>query len=316
MIKINANHIPIFFIISLLFLSGCIQTTQKTTVTGKGIVITDFSSSRDAVEGKDKTVRIYMEVENQGSYATDSVLMCLLGSFGKTSESMWKRSEDTPQCQKSGRKLEAYDPVNNLPGGTARSAWTLYSPWLPYPQQTTEEFTGRVYYQYKTRTTVKVTVFTEGEIEAAKQRGEPLSSISEQVKSISPVDISLSTQSLIRAEDGYFTLKITVSNTGGGIVFDNSKVDFASDTPPSLDTDSLNIAKLNINYPTSALKIEACESEIELKKGETRTVSCDFTILEDIKTKKTYPITVEAEYGYYVESTLTITARGKREETP
>jgi len=304
------------FIIPFLFLSGCIQTQQQPVIKGSGIVITDFSSSRDYIEGKDRVVRIYMEIENQGGYATDKVLLCLIGSFGETSESMWKLEGD--ECQKIDRKLEAYDPVSELPGGTARKAWTLKSPWIPYPQESSYTFTGRAYYLYRSMTSTKIKVYSESEIEAARQRGETLSSVEDPVKTISPVDITISAPTLLRAEDGYFTIRLQVSNVGGGVVFDHTKIDWNSKMPPSLSIDDLNYIKLKISYPTNDLEMEACENEIELKKGETRTISCDFTIKnpEAITTWKSYPITVEAEYGYYVDKELLITVKGRKGESP
>ncbi len=299
---------------AVVLLSGCVNYGEQKTPTGKGIVITDFSSSREEVEGKDKTVRIYMDVENQGGYSTDKVLMCLIGSFGETSDGMWKLEEE--QCKKSSKTLEAADPINSLPGGTARATWTLKSPWIPYPQERKDTLTGRVYYLYKTRTTGKVIVYSETEIETAKQKGESLSSVGEQVSTIAPVQISLSTARLIRAEDGYFTLKITVSNVGGGVVFNHENFDWSSTTPPKISVENLNLLKLSVDYPENSLELEACENQIELKKGETRTISCDFKIKnpESITTKIAFPITVETEYGYYVDSELSITARGKKGE--
>ncbi len=306
----------VFAIFSVLLLSGCVTENGKSKVSGKGIVITDFSSSREEVSGKDKPVRIYMEVENQGGYATDKVLMCLIGSFGKTSEGMW--GLQSQQCYKVRRTLEASDPVNNLPGGSARASWTLSSPWIPYPQERKDEFIGRVYYLYKSKSTAQIWVYSETEIEAEKQQGKEVSSVGEQTKTHGPIEIDISTPTLIRAEDGFFTIKITVSNVDNGVAFDSSGINWDSTTPPLLTVDKLNIVKLSVSYPTSELKLESCENEIELKKGETRTISCDFQILhpESITTKKMYPITVEAEYGYYIDSTLSITVYGKKGETP
>ncbi len=305
-----------FLILPLLFLSGCVQFQQETKIQGSGVVITDFSSSRDYVEGMDRAVSIYLEVENQGSYATDKTLACLLGSFGNTDESMW--SLESEQCQKITRTLEAYDPVTEAPGGTKRFRWSLKSPWVPYPQDIPYTFTGRVYYLYHSRTTTQVIVYSESEIEVARQKGETLSSIGVTDKIISPVDITISAPSLLRAEDGYFTLRIVVSNVGGGVVFNSDKINWDSTTPPSLSVEDLNTVKLQIAYPTTDLQLDSCENEIELKKGETRTISCDFTIKNPgtITTKKSYPITIEATYGYYVDKDLSITVKGRKGESP
>ncbi len=309
-------YIPLFLFL-LVFLSGCVQFgEEKRGISQSGIVVTDFSSSREEIEGMNRLLRIYMEVENNGGYSTDKVLMCLLGSFGNPSEGMWKLENE--QCKAAKRKLDAADPANAIPGGTARAAWTLKSPWVPYPQERKDIFTGRVYYFYKTKTTAKVIVYSETEVEARKQRGESVSSVGMQTSTQAPLAISLSTPELIRAEDGYFTLRITLSNVGNGVVFDSSNFDWDSKTPPKISIDNLNIVKLKISYPESDLTLEACENKVELKKGEKRTISCDFTIKnpEAITTMKEYPITVESEYGYYIDKGISITVRGRKGESP
>ncbi len=303
-------------VVLVLLVSGCVQTGGETKITGAGLAVVDFSSSVEDVEGMGKTVRISMEVENQGGYTTGDVLACLIGSNfpGKISEQMW--SSESPVCQSAKRELYAADPETGAPGGTARFRWILKSPWIPYPQERTDEFVGRIFYRYKSQATAKVWVYSEEELRAAKQRGETFSETLETVATPGPVEISLSAKQPIRADDGYFTLTVTLTNSGGGTVFDSKNFDFSSETPPKVS--ELNVINLRFDYPESSLQDEGCDDVVELRRGETRTISCGFTIKnpETITLKTSFPITVTADYGYYTDSRLEITVRGKKGETP
>lgn len=295
--------------IGVILVSGCVQTTPS-ALAGTGLAITDFSSSAEEIEGKDRNVRVALEVENQGGSPTANILACLVGSNfpGETSEQMWKN--ESVICQKATRTLQAADFVNNIAGGAARFSWTLKSPWIPYPMTRQDEFTGRVFYEYATKASAIVWVYSEDEIKSAKQRGESVPTTLVVIKTAAPVDISLNTIQPVKSEDGYFTLKITVSNVGGGTVFNHTNFAWNSATTPSL-TDILNQVKLTYSYP-SDLKPEACDSEIELKKGDTKTISCDFTLKKSVTAKQSYPVTVSASYGYYIDKTVSIKVVGKK----
>ena len=300
-----------------LLLSGCIQSTgeeKPAAFSGGGIVITEFSSSRDEVSGQDKTVRLYLSIENRGTTEVESknLLMCLIGPLGKsTKEQMWVLSEGD-QCVHPSRSLRPYDPSTDSPGGSARASWKLKSPYIPYGMERNDEFTARVYYLYTSSTSAKITVYSESEVEAMKKKGVEPKSIEEVSKTYGPVDIDILVPSVIRAEDGSFTLKLTVRNVGGGVVFNPDGFSWDSKTPPSIDLEKLNALKIEFVTP-SDLEVD-CESEIELGKGETRTISCDVEIKEPekITTKKTFPITVKATYGYYIDGKLSIKVVGEK----
>ncbi len=307
----NKNILLMFAVLGVLLVGGCIQQAAPTL--GTGMAITDFSSSSESVEGKNKNVRFSLEAENQGGSSTANVIACLIGSNfpGLTSEQMWENVSAV--CQRAPRTLSA---ASDVAGGSARFTWTLRSPWISFPTERTDEFTGRVYYSYRTQSSANVWVYSEAEQKAAEQRGEAVPTALEVIKTAAPIDISLSTKQPVKSEDGYFTLRITVSNVGGGLVFNSTDLSRSFATPPDL-TDIQNIVSLSFSYPSAEITMEACESEVELKKGETRTISCDFTLKNPsaITTKKSYAITISASYGYYIDSTVPITVRGKKGES-
>lgn len=306
----NKSILLVFAVFGVVIVSGCVQQTAPTL--GTGMAITDFSSSSEEVEGKNKNVRFSLEAKNQGGFSTPNAVACLIGSNfpGLTSEQMWENVSAV--CQRATRTLSA---ASDVAGGSARFSWILRSPWIAYPTERTDEFTGRVYYAYRTQSSANVWVYSEAEQKAAEQRGEAIPTTLDIVKTRAPVDISMSTKQPVKSEDGYFTLRITVSNVGGGVVFNSTSFSWSFSNPPQLSTDIQNFVSLSFSYP-SGITMDACESEVELKKGETRTISCDFTLSQTVTTKKSYTITVSANYGYYIDSTVPIKVIGRKNESP
>ncbi len=297
---------------TLLFFSGCIRTSPETpTVTRDGIVITSFYPSLDEVSAG-KNLRLTMEIENRGSNATPNVIACVIGPYERSEEAvtqgMWYLKSES--CYGATKTLSPFDPESQS-GGSARFIWELQAPNLQYPQERTDRFKGRVYYEYSSETTVKVPVYTMSEYLAVKQKGEDFESV-EVTKTLAPVDISVSVKEPIIAEDGYFIIKITVTNKGGGVVFDSEgSFGNATASPPDLE-DKIGVIRMQYTVP-SGLTID-CDNTIEIFKGNSRTVSCEVEIQnpENIKTMKIFPITIKAKYGYYVERETSVKVLGTR----
>ncbi len=304
----------------VVLISGCITPQQK-TVSGTGLVIVDFDATNTNIEGKGKYTTISLVAENQGNALIEHSKACLMGSnfYGNIEEGMWERADPENQkiCQ-TKTNLKAYDPINDLPGGTISKKWRLKSPCLPSLIKRTDEFTGRVFYDYRTKLQTTIWVYSENEITAAKQRNEEIPSSLTIEKTIGPIDMTVDAVQPVRMEDGSFTLKLTFSNVGGGTVF-TKDIDWdESDTIPSIDETRLNIFSAKIEAP-SGIDVSECQSElneIELRKGQTLTTSCDIYLPDDFTTtKRSFPITITSSYGYYVDKTLLITVSGKRKQT-
>ena len=306
----------VFSTLAILAISGCVQ--ESVTPTGNGMAFTDFSASLDSVQGGNKTAAIYMEVENRGGTAIKHAMGCLIGSNfnGSYGQGLWEISTGK-LCQNNTKNLTQFDPVNNIPGGALKPRWYLKSPCLAETLTRTDTFTGRVFYDYDTTASTSAWVYTATELTAAKQRGESIPSSLVVDSTTGPVAISLEAVQPVRAEDGSFTLKITISNVGEGVVFDSSVIpDWkATDTMPNIAEEKINTFSAVITLPSGVTSTE-CSSEltnIELRKGQSVTKSCDITI-PAVTAKKSYPITVKASYGYYIDDTLSITASGKKND--
>lgn len=308
-------------ILSLVSVSACIQLPGGVVATAaqNGIAITDFSSSTDEVTGQNRPVRISMEIENKGGYNTSRILNCIIGLTGATSEGFWNLTSTSPttnpvaQCLNTTRALAAADPTKGTTGGTTRFSWSLNSPWIFYTGSRTDSFLGRTLYEYQTKASTIVWVYSEAELLAAKQRKESVPSTLTVQQTVGPIAITLNAPQPVKSEDQFFTMKITLSNVGGGTVFDRTDFPWTSTTPPSISVDKLNLISLYISSP-SELEQTSCETSVELKKGDTKTVSCDFNLKTSITTRKAYTIRVEATYGYYIDQSLYVKVSGRRDQ--
>lgn len=329
--KIGNNHRNIFLlflVVMVVAVSGCISGGSKTNVGGNGVAITDFSSSVSDVSDCDKSVRINLDVENQGgnSISSNNLLACLSGKNfpGKTSEQMWAidSSQTGKICQSLTKKLDAPDNINSMPGGAASFKWTVNSPFVPFPLTREDGFSGRVFYKYNSRTSATVFVISESELAVAKQTGKLPPSSPQIDKTASPVDITIDVNQPIVAQNGdTFTLKVTLSNVGGGTVFDQSAVSFGSDASnvPSIPEDKLNLITIKVDTSliaggsSDAGMCAADLSNVELRKGSTVTIPCDIKINAPISKLQSFPILLTATYGYFVDSSeVPISLSGKK----
>lgn len=324
----SRNIFLLLLVIGVVAVSGCISGGSKTTVGGNGIAINDFASSVSDVSDCDKSVKLNFDIENKGgnSILAGNLLACLNGKNfpGKTSEQMWAMdsSQTGKLCQSLPKKLDAPDTVKSIPGGAASFKWTVNSPFVPFPLTRTDGFQGRVFYKYASRTSATVFVISESELAVAKQTGKTLPSAPEIDKTASPVDISIDvTQPVIEDNGDTFTLKVTLSNVGGGTVFDPSAVSFGSDSSfiPSIPEASLNLITIKVDTSlgrggdTESGFCNADLKNVELRKGSTVTIPCDIKINTPITSLQSFPILLTASYGYFIDSSeIPMAVSGKK----
>ncbi len=319
----SRNVFLLLLVIGVVAVSGCISGGSTTSTGGNGIVINEFASSVSEVSDCDKSVRINFDIENNGgkSIPVNELLACISGKNfpGKTSEQMWA-VDSGKICQSSNKKLDAPDTAKNIPGGAANFKWTVSSPHVPFPLTRTDGFEGRVFYKYASRTLATVFVISEDELAVAKQKGESLPSMQIE-KTISPVDISLDvTQPVVGNSGDTFTIKVTLSNVGGGTVFDQNAVSFAdASSIPSIPEDKLNIVTIKVDTSLNAgTDVEGgfCKADlknVELRKGSTVTIPCDIKINKQITKLQSFPILLTASYGYFIDSSeVPIMVSGKK----
>jgi hypothetical protein len=328
--KNNFRNISMLLLVmGVVAVSGCIANfggSGGSAFLGSGIEITDFSSSVSDVSDCDKSVRLSLDMENKGgkSIAAKEVLGCLIGKNfpGTTTQQMWSIDAGTQVCQLIEKKIDAPDPLRNIPGGAASFKWTAYSPFVPFPLVRDDGFTGRIFYKYSSRTSATVYVVSEGELATMKQTGKSPPTSAEIDKTASPVDIAIDVnQPIVGANGDTFTLKVTLTNVGGGTVFgDPSTTIFAAgNSVPLVSEDSLNKITIVVDTPldagTTAGYCKTDLSNVELRKGSTVIIPCDIKINKPITSLQSYPILLTASYGYFVDSSqVPIQVGGKKNQ--
>ncbi|MBU3958015.1 MAG: hypothetical protein KKB25_02985 [Nanoarchaeota archaeon] len=315
--KISVNLFLFISILAVVAVSGCISGGGPAVTGGNGITVTDFASSVSEVSDCDKSVRLSLSVENAGGKSIDTggLLACLRGKNfnGTTKEQMWALDASQKICQLSAKKLDAPDTVKNIPGGAANFKWTVFSPFVPFPLTRTDGFESRVFYNFSSRTSATIFIVSESELAVAKQTGKALPSAPLIDKTASPVDISVDVvQPIVGAKDDTFTLKVTLSNVGGGTVYDKDAINLMdtafANSLPSIPEDKLNLITIKTDTALDAggdSEAGFCNADlknVELRKGSTVTIPCDIKISKKITDLQSFPILLTASYGYFIDS--------------
>jgi hypothetical protein len=287
-----------------------------------GISIIDFSALPSKTYSG-STVRISLTLENIGGETVENGLVCLMGENfpGSAKQGFWETQDKI--CKKI-RKLKAPDISQQIPGGQSTLKWSLKTPLLPKGIETTDIFSGRVFYEYVTKASLKLFALTETERIVIEQKGESIPTFKVD-KTQGPVDIYLEVQPqpiVVVNGEAYANLKIVLRNKGSGTIFDPSGFSWQdTDKIPVIGEDKLNKIYLSVTAPDEieiTCDEESCDGkyciELFMKK---MTVSCNVHLKDPtLTTKKSYPIFVEARYGYYFDKTTWVKVEGREEMVP
>ncbi|MFQ6020596.1 MAG: hypothetical protein ACE5J4_01085 [Candidatus Aenigmatarchaeota archaeon] len=302
-------------LVAIVLVLGCIGGEEAPTpVEGKGLEIIEFAADQSEVYSG-RSVRITMEVENQGGYKTENEtsLVYLIGSnlnLDDTTGFSWNAtSEDETLYKYFNKDMDPADPARDIPADRKRFSWRLNAPILPQGQSRTDDFIGRIYYEYKTTARGTVWVYSESEYEAARTSGKEIkkSTFTPTQGTISiEVSVSPDPPVLIEGEDT-FTMSIKLSNIGGGTIYDRGAIDY--ETPYlGLTIDDLNW--VNVDVESNDLIVTGCTGDQEMVGGRDTTLVCDVTLTPPA-TVKGYSADITVSYGYYKDSTISVTALGR-----
>ena len=314
------QKLPLIAVMAVFLAAGCVGQPNPNPTTGSGLEITSFTSDI-AEQYSGRTVRLLADFENDGESTVDMLksLVWLDGPIvaaGTGSSLQWQLESGKTQAFAFIKNLVPRDPVRDTLPGTASTSWKLTAPQLDAGQRKTDTFRLRAYYDYETKSVGEMVAYTEAESSAIKERGDQLET-SAFSNTVGPVAISTRVLpdpvTLYSTDADSFelaTLEITISNVGGGTIYGNNII--TSSTPsPSLKFENLNKVTLTI---TTALEQSGtgCGGEQELISGKPTTITCDYKVkASDVSTSKHFPVKVVADYGYYTEKDVEVTALGK-----
>ena len=297
----------IFPILAIVFVSACIGGGDQTTVSsGQGLEITGFTADQTEIQSG-RTLRISMDVENLGSATVqneDSLAFLIIPGD-------WSFS-DSNEFQNFGKDIDPADSVRGIPAETDQVVWRLLAPTIISGQTRTDEFEGRVYYDYETRVTGNAWLYSETESEAVRSSGGTLSK-SSFTSSEGPVKVVVSISPdpvVVSSSDRTFTMTLKITNSGGGIVYKRSAIDYLSGNIGFAPED-LNIVDIDIDSDFTVSS--ECAGEQELIRGKDLTVICDLTASSSQipAAKQSFPIEITVDYGYFESKTLSVNVLGR-----
>ncbi|MEM7816837.1 MAG: hypothetical protein QXZ20_02900 [Candidatus Aenigmatarchaeota archaeon] len=104
------------------------------------------------------------------------------------------------------------------------------------------------------------------------------------------------------------SITIKISNVASGTIYKPNRPTSCSNM--ALTTDDLNKVSVSIDAPDFS-GLSGCTGEQELISGRPTTLVCDATVISDVTTFKSFPISVKVKYGYYTEKTASVTVQGR-----
>ena len=303
----------IIVLMAAVLIAGCAGQPGPVTA-GDGLAITSFTSDTES-QMSNRTIRLFLEIENQGESVIDhnKTLLYLSGPIG-TGLLQWEMTEGA-RSMTIERDLKPYDPLKDIPAGKDSIRWAIKAPQMDPGQQKTDTFTARAYYDYETRVNGQIVAYSEAESVAAKQKGETLET-STFTATGGPISISVRSipdPVVITGIDETVTLEITVENTGGGTLYENGMTaDWIKTTDPDLEYDDLNKVYMTIDAGALNANLQGtCTGTQELIGGKPTALTCDIKVPVP-STKTNYPIKISMTYGYYIDSPMQLTVVGKR----
>jgi hypothetical protein len=310
-------------ILSVVLVAGCVQgeipflQTTTTVLGGTGMVMTDFTPDQTEVYGG-QTNRIMMTVSNKGGHSVPDVdsLVYLTGSaleLAGDDTLYWTQTDGETLIKKFGKEMKPYDPVRDIPADEKTFSWTLAAPDITAGQQTDYLFIGRVYYDYETRVTGNIWVYSEAEADAARAAGRTLNKATWSATA-GPVAVNARvTQDpvVLYAGEDSFTLVIKVSNAGGGVLYESGFLDYSTSDPDALALTTNELNRVTVDGSVGGVALPGtCTGTHELVGGKDLTLTCDVTITPPA-TFQGFPITITADYGYFTERTATVSVSGR-----
>ena len=303
----------ILLLIAITAVSGCTSTGIET---GNGVVIQEFTPAFSEVY-PGEPVTLLLKFKNTGSVEATSVHAEVLGldeDWAASSQGLGDivGGEMLPQesgCQYtgSGFSLKPPDMLYGTEGETGTCTWKYMTPEIPSGMNPTYDITARLYYDYKTEVVKSFTLATSEELFNLKQQGRsvPASTVS---STRSPVTIKAESTDPIRFWEERnsitFPLKITISNTGGGMVC------LPGQCKKSGDSSGWNRLNLNIEPLSGSLSVDCFGhgGEIEVWPNRDNTIVCDIeaTGLSDITGYEERTIRISADYGYFSDAKASI----------
>ncbi len=295
---------------SIVAASGCTTSLE----TGNGVAIQDFSPTLSEVN-PGEPLELNLKVKNIGSVKAQNVFAEVLGldeDWAASSGQPAAGGEKLPQqewCRytdDSGHtELMPPDMVFGTEGETASCTWLYRTPG-DYPSGFDPEYkvTARVYYDYRTDLVKSIVLVPTREMIEYNRQGRSLPADTVSATR-SPVTVTAITDTPIRfwENEAEFPLRITVSNTGGGMVCLRGECKKAQH-----GTDSWNKLTLKVHGNGFTIPDNCQERVVSVWPGRDNSITCDLRVsTADIMGRQEKTLGITAEYSYFTDAVSSVT---------
>ncbi len=299
------NKSMIILLVSFVALSGCTLPFGGGgggTSVVNGLIVTKFAPDFPEI-GAGEPVTFTMNIQNVGGSIAKGIKIQTFG--GVTEGTGWKSIEDPVVPQND---LRPRDVANELPGETIDITWQATA---PEDIKTLNSYTAsaRVLFKYTTSASGTLKFYTDDYLKSVPRAQYDSfirnAGVSSYTSTDGPISIAFSTGTrpliIYGGSSSNYVLQITLTNTGTG-----NAVDPGSYTSVTYD----NLYKVRIDVDTSGgLSIKCNPSTsglVTLSGGQSRVLYCTIDPPSGIVNTEEFNIDVEAEYGYFVETSTTV----------
>ena len=286
--------------------SGCAQgnTDEGVEISQEsGVNIEGFTATPSEIyEGQ--PVTLDLQLKNNGGQEAQNVEARLYNVAFEGTRS-WSIESGSQTLEYNN--LRPADPETETPSRSVSQIWTLEAPEIDGDRRIPYTFNTRVFYEYATQGITDITVMTGQEFrnsDAAKE--QPTLD-----NSGGPIQLEVRTRSPVVFYEGSDSTTsnfcVIVENVGTGTPFLQS-----ADYSNAADSENERKVEVSVQASGNQVTFDVSQKQVNIigKEGQACfTMNADSLSGSDIQ--QTVPITIDADYGYYVDGSESLTVRGR-----
>lgn len=289
-----------------VIIAGCTDTSTEDTSSTSGLEISNFTATPSSTFSG-QTASILLSVTNSGGMDVENSAVRLYSApigDGSGSWTLTSGSEEEVIGQ-----VRAADESSNIPAQTRQVRWTLEAPEIG-SQPIDYNFQARVYYGYETQANTQIELVHEDEfLQEQSSVSRPTTTNTD-----GPVQLEVSTRTPVRyfedSQNPDSDLCVTVRNEGNGTPFHPSAMDDTEEIDPSGERDEVRLTVEN----TAGVSFTGEDGEMGEEKqvnvaltGSRGSHCFDMTLPNkgSFSIRQSVPLSITADYGYYISDSLT-----------
>lgn len=297
----------------IVIASGCASNSDQgvTVSQTQGVTIDSFSATPSQVF-ESQLVTIELQLRNTGGTEAENVIAKLYNVPFEGDRSWDIQSPSQGQERISFNSLRAPNPDTDAPAVSVPRTWSVKAPDLKQGVTIPYDFYTRVFYQYNTTGTAEIRAMSDQRFrESGATRQKPSLD-----NSGAPIQMEIKTRTPLifyeNSDQQRSDVCVVVKNAGSGTPFLQSAYDSGTQNYGITDQ---NVDKVKLNLRTSGTVSVEDSTEKTVPMVGGRGVKCFTLGVERVSSQdiqQTIPITVTAEYGYYQDTSTSVTVDGRK----